>query len=135
MANDLHTGSEAGSLTGLLTGIVNDIQALFKQQLALLKHEVRKDVRDTATAGASCVAGAAVCAVGAMLLGFGLVHLLAWGADLPLWASFLIFAAVFLVTGGILVFVGAHKFTTFNPLPDETAEALKENVQSIMKPK
>lgn len=135
MANDLQTGSEPASLTGLLTGIVNDLQDLFKQQLALLKHEIRRDVHETATAGASCVAGAVITAVGMMLLGLGLVYLLAWETDLPLWASFLIFAAAFLLTGGILVYVGAHKFSTMHPLGEGTAEALKEDVQWITNPK
>jgi len=136
MANDLHTGTEPGtSVAGLLAGIVNDMQDLFKQQIQLLKHEVRRDVQETATAGAACIAGAVVAAVGLMLLGFGLVHLLAWGMDLPLWGSFLIFAAAFLLVGGMLVFVGANKFANFKPVSDETAEALKENVQWITKPK
>jgi hypothetical protein len=56
-------------------------------------------------------------------------------AGLPQWGSYGIVAAVFLIGGAILVALGMHKFQTFTPLPTETAEALKENVQWIMKPK
>jgi uncharacterized membrane protein len=126
--------SEAGSLTGLVSGIVNDLQELFKQQIALFKHELREELRQTAMAAVSCVLGGVVCAVGTLLFAFGIVHLLSWGTELPLWGSFLIFAAVFLVVGGILAAVGAAKFKSIKP-PAETAEALKENVQWIMKPK
>lgn len=135
MATDVQSGAEPASLSALLGGIVNDIHELFNQQLALLQHQLRKDVQETATAGASCAGGAIVTAAGIVLLGLGLVHLLAWGTDLPLWASFLIFAAVFLLCGGIMIGVGAHKFANFKPLPDETAKALKENVSWITKPK
>jgi len=133
--NDVHTGPESGTLTELVTGIVNDLQELFKQQMTLLKHEVHEDLRKTVAAVSACAAGGAVTVVGAFLLGFGLVHLLTWASEMPLWVSFLIFAGVFLLTGAVLVYAGAHKFTTFNPLPEESAEALKENVQWIMKPK
>jgi hypothetical protein len=134
MANDLHPGTESGSLTSLVAGIVNDLQDLLKQQIALLKHEVRDELRQTAMAAISCALGGVVCVVGGLLLGFGLVHLLTWGTEIPLWGSFLIFAGGFLLVGGILVAVGARKFQTIKP-PEETAEALKENVQWIMKPK
>jgi hypothetical protein len=68
-----------------------------------------------------------------------LVHLLHWatspaGADpatLPLWACFGIVGLVFGVVGGALVTSGIRKFQSNNPLPDQTAQTIKENVQWI----
>jgi hypothetical protein len=134
MANDLQTGSEP-SVTSLVTGIINDAQELFKQQLALLKHEVREDIHKTALAVASLGAGAAVAVIGGLMLCFMFVQILHEVAGLPQWGSYGIVGAVFLVIGGILVALGVQKVRTVNPLHNDTTEALKENVQWIMKPK
>jgi hypothetical protein len=123
------------SLTGLVTGIIHDAEQLFKQQIALLKHEVRDDVRKTAGASAMLVVGAVVTALGLFFLAVGLPLLLAWATGMPRWAWFLIVGAVIAAGGACLLYAGKKKFDSFNPLPDETAEALKENVQWIMKPK
>jgi hypothetical protein len=144
MASDVTTPNPAAtsppannetSLTGLVTGIIHDTEQLFKQQLALLKHEVREDMRKTAVAAGAMVAGAAVTVLGVLLLVLGVPLLLAWATDMPVWAWFLIVGAVITVAGLCLLYAGKKKFDSFNPLPNETAEALKENVQWIMKPK
>jgi hypothetical protein len=134
MANDVHTGADA-SVTTLVSGIIHDAEDLFKQQLHLLKHEVRADMRKTVAAALSLVVGAFVLATGAFLLGWMLVYLLQQLTELELWACFGIVGGTLAVIGAILCYVGKLKFDSFNPLPDETAEALKENVQWITKPK
>jgi hypothetical protein len=123
------------SLTGLVTGILHDTEQLFKQQFALLKHEVREDMRKTAMASAAMAAGATVTVLGVLVLVLGVPRLLAWATDMPVWAWFLIVGAVITVAGLCLLYAGKKKFDSFNPLPVETAEALKENVQWILKPK
>src|SRR5437588_7414258 len=103
MANDVQTGADA-SVTGLVTGIIHDAEELFKQQLHLLKHEVRDDMRKTAGAAMSLVVGAFVLAVGAFLLCWMLVYLLAWLTELPLWASFGIIGGTLAVLGAVLCY-------------------------------
>ena len=135
MASELHTGSDQASITGLVTGIIHDAEELFKQQVTLLKHEVREDVRKTKESVMAVAAGAVVAALGGLLLCWTVVYLLHEVAGLPLWGSFLIVGGTFAVVGAILLYAGVRKLESFNPLPDETAEALKENVQWITKPK
>jgi hypothetical protein len=136
MASDVQASSDT-SVTGLVTGIIHDVQELFKQQVALLKHEVREDVRRTGIAAAVLAGGAGVLSLGILLLCFMVVHLLSWAfyPDLPLWISYLIVGGVFTLAGAALLYAGKKKLDSFNPLPDESAEALKENVQWIVKPK
>lgn len=138
MADDVHTSSES-SVTNLVSGILNDAQELFKQQVVLLKHEVKDDLRKTRDAALVLVIGTGVVGLGGLLLCWGLVYLLRWAAGgedhLPLWASFGIVGGILAIVGGIVCYLGKKKFDSFNPLPEETAEALKENVQWIMKPK
>jgi len=134
MATDVQNCPEP-SVTSLVTGIVHDAQELCKQQVALFKHEVREDMRKTREAALALAAGVAVTAVGGLLFCWAIAFLIFEAGGLPRWASFGIVAVVFLGLGVGLVLAGKKKFDSFNPLPDETAQALKENVQWIVKPK
>lgn len=118
------------SLTSLVSGIVNDAQELMKQQMALFQAEVKEDMRKTSEAAASLAAGAVVALVGAIVLCFALVYLLNWAfPETPLWVWYAVVGGVVTGTGLGLVMVAWVKFRSFNPLPDKTAQALKENLE------
>jgi hypothetical protein len=38
-------------------------------------------------------------------------------------------SAIFLGIGAVLVWLGYKRFESFNPLPDETAKTVKENIE------
>ena len=139
MSIDLQTGPRMGnepSLTQLVSGIVTDAQNLLKQQLAMFRTEIKMDVRRTKQALVALICGLAVASVGAILLCFGLVYgLEALVPQLPLWACFSIVGGVFAAAGGIAFYSAVRQFQEFNPLPDESAQALKENVQWISQPR
>ena len=133
MATDLKENAQANapSVTGLVTGIVNDTQELIKQHLELFRTEVKEDFTKTKQAIIPIVIGVVVLAVGALLVCFTLVYLLHWAARLELWACYAIVSGAFIVLGGILVYAGKKQFDSFNPLPDKT---IKE-IQWTIKPK
>jgi hypothetical protein len=133
MATDLQSPPEP-QLTGLLTGIMNDAQELFRQQIALLRTEVKEDLRKSKEAAIPLGIGLWLAGLGSMLLSITLALVLA-ETGLPLWASFAIVGAVVSLVGGGLFYLGKQKFQSFNPLPDQSAEALKENLEWITKPK
>jgi len=123
------------SLTALVAGIVNDAQELIKQQVALLKHDVRQDIRQAKEALASVAIGGAIAALGAVLLAFMLVHLLFWLVPaVPLWGWFGIVGGAVAVLGVILIYTGVRRFTEMQPLPDTTVEALRENLRWTARP-
>jgi hypothetical protein len=143
MAQDLHTGSAQGStaaqgsaqsITSLVTGIIDDAQELIKQQVHMLRHEIKEDIRKTREATMALALGALVALLGILMLCFTVVHLLNW-AELALWVSYLIVGGVLTIVGGVLAYLGKKKFDSFNPLPVESTQALKENVEWITKPK
>ncbi len=136
MADHVQTVSE-GSLTGLVTGIVNDAQELVKQQFALFKHEVKEDLHKTLQAAIALGIGVGVALVGALSLWLMIVFLLNWAFNppVPLWGWFGIVGFLFLVAGALIFYAGKAKLESFNPLPDQSAEALRENVQWITRPK
>jgi len=135
MATDLRPAPDA-SVTELVSGILSDTQDLVKQQFSLFKAEVREDLRKTRDAGILMGVGAGFTFVSGVLLMFMLVYLLHWAIpDFPLWASYATWGAIAGVAGALLIYAGIHKLTSFNPLPMQSAQALKENLTWKTSPK
>jgi hypothetical protein len=131
MSTDLKTPPDA-SVTTLVSGIINDAQALVKQQFELLQHEVRTDLRKTKEAGVLLVAGAGLALPGVIVLALMLSQLLQWAVpSLPMWACYGISGFPFLIAGAGLLYAGKVKFESFTTMPTESIEALKENMQWI----
>jgi F0F1-type ATP synthase assembly protein I len=129
MSTNLQTGSEP-SLASLATGIINDVQELFKQQLDLLKHEFQASLRASVEASACLLIGLAMMLVGGAVLGFGLVYLLAWlFPTLPLFACYLIVAGALVIPGAGLAYIGAQNFKTVEKAAEEAGETIKENLE------
>jgi hypothetical protein len=143
MANEVHTSSEP-TTTSLLRGIINDVGDLIRQELRFAQAEVKADLRKTREAATVLALGVGTAVLGGVLLTLMLVFLLHWltlkegqydPSTIPLWGCFGIVSAVFLATGAALAWLGYKKFESFNPLPDETAKTVKENVEWIMNSK
>jgi len=135
MASNLQTGQEP-SVAELATGIVHDFQELVKQQLELFKHEVKADVRKTREVATSLALGLMLASLGGIVLCFGLAELLFWLAPvLHRWGAYLIVGAVVTVIGAGLSYYGYQEFQASKLLPEESAEALKENLEWTTKPK
>lgn len=120
------------SLTELVSGIVSDAQTLIRQQVTMLRAEVKEDVRRTKDAAIYMGIGAGVAALGSLFVVIGLVYLLNWFVPgLPLFACWMIVGGVIVLGGGIAFVVGKRLFNSFNPLPDKTINALQENLSWI----
>jgi len=140
MATDVQSPADEASMTGLMRGIINDLGDLIRQEVRFAKAEIKTDLRKTRDAATLLAIGSAIAALGAVLLTFMLVHLLHWlsfpagtvtEGGLPLWGCFGIVSAVLLGIGSAVAWMGCKKFESFNPLPDQTAQTVKENVEWI----
>jgi len=135
MATDLKSNQQP-SATSLVTGIISDAQDLFKQQFELLKHEVRDDFRKTKEVGLTLAFAGGLGLVGAILLVQMLVYLTQWLVpELALWACFGIWGILLFGAGAVLFFIGKTTLDTIDPVPEKSAQALKENVQWLTNPK
>ena len=124
------------SVTTLVSGIIADAQQLIQQQFAMFQQEVRNDFRKAKEAALSLAVGVAVTLVGSLLLMLMLPLLLqALVPELPLWACFGIVGGVLTALGGLWVSAGVKKFESFNPLSNQAAEGLKENLKWTTNPK
>jgi len=146
VATELQASPESGTasgstLVGTIRGILDDFQQLLQQQFAMARAEVRADWVRTKTALWPLALGAGLFLVGAPLLCVMLVYLIHHmtsppgtdPANIPLWACYGIVGGFFTLASAALIMAGLQRFQSFNPLPDETARALQENVQWLTK--
>lgn len=139
MASDLQTNEP--NMGQLVSGIVHDASELIKQQFQLLKVEVQEDSRKTREAAFWAGLGLGTTLVGSIILCMALALLLSWSFDTPagsysrVWVWFLVVGAAATTLGVGWLLQARAQFSSFNPLPDKTAEALQENLQWQTKPK
>jgi hypothetical protein len=140
MPVEVQAPSEGGTtFTSLFKGIVNDIGDLIKHEFRFARTELRTDLRRTGEASRSLAIGIVIASLGLVLLLLMLVHLLHWltsppsldPAGLPLWSCYAIVGGLLAGGGAVLAYTGKKKFDSFNPLPDETAKNIKENLEWI----
>lgn len=115
-------------LAELLSEVTSQVQVLLRKEVELAKAEAGVQISRAAKGGAAFgVAGA---------LGFaGLITLLAagaWGLTeviAPGWA-FLAMAVLALVIAGAVAAVGIRKIRQFSPVPHQTVQTVKEDVET-----
>jgi Putative Actinobacterial Holin-X, holin superfamily III len=122
------------TVTALVTGILNDVQDLLCQQLALFKSEFRADIVKAREAALSITLGMVILALGSVALCFMSAHFLSWAFEMPVWIGFGIVGAVLVVVGLALYFLGRRKLVALNPIPEQTLQSFKENVQWLKTP-
>jgi len=141
MANEVHAPPEDASMTSLVRGIINDASDLIRQEIRFARTEIKSDVRKTTRAGAVLALGVAAACIGVVLVALMTVHLIHTlsgagdSATIPLWGCYGIVAAVFLAVGSGVTWVGYNALQRINPMPEETAQSVKENVEWIMNSK
>lgn len=124
----------AGTITGMVSGIVDDAQKLVRQQIDMLKSEVREDFRRSKRAAEFGSAGVVLLTVGFLGLITALAYFLHETYQFSMWASWGITGGIFLVTGGALAATSYILLERFNPLPDKTFNALQENLSWKLNP-
>jgi hypothetical protein len=135
MATDLQPPPEQQSLTGIISGIVHDFQTLTTQQLEMFRAEARADWEKTKQAILPLAVGAGLALMGGILWSFMLVYLLYWAvsppsaAGIPLWGCFALIGGAFVIAGGAMLGAGFARLHKVHPLPEQSADALKENVK------
>jgi hypothetical protein len=144
MANEVQPSQQEAGITDLMRGIINDIGDLIRHEVRFAKTEFKTDLRKTTQAATVLALGAGAVLLGAVLLSLMLVHLIYFlslpetpepVARIPLWGCYGIVSAVFLVLGSAVAYSGYKMFASFNPLPDQTAQTVKENVGWIVNSK
>jgi hypothetical protein len=120
---------EGQTATGLVSGILQDAQELFKQQVALARAEITADFQRGTRAAALLVVGVLALVPAVLLLCHMFVYLLHEQGGLSRWTSFGIVGGSVALLGAVLVAVGVQRLRSINPMPNQTVEEIKENVR------
>lgn len=132
-ANERLKAAEPG-VAALLSEIVGDFQRLVKQHMDLFKHEVREDIRKSKRALATMVMAYMLGWLGAMLVCAMAVGVLAWAVpQVPWWGWAGIIGVMVCVAGAVLGASAKKMLASITPLPDQTAKAIKEDLQWLRK--
>ena len=118
------------SIGTIVKELMENISALFRSEVALLKWEL-KDTAVKLGGSAAFFAGAVFVA----LVGVGFVFvtivlgLVALGV--PAWLSALIVTIVLFVTAGVLALLGKKKFAAAQFVPKESMEKIKSDIETL----
>ena len=127
MMND----TSSSGFMNLITGILTDVRVLLRQEVELLRDEVKLELSKAGRAASGFGIGAALIAVGTLFFLLMLVHGLHEWTVLPLWACYGIVGGLLAGIGATLLFRAWSLAGSVHPAPHRTIHAMKENVQWI----
>ena len=121
------TRTEDRSLSELLSEVTTEVGNLFRKEVELARVETSEQVSRAAKAGAMLGAAAVVGFLTLILLAFAA----AWGLSelVPEGVAFLIVGLLFGIVAAVLASAGKKKIASVNPMPDQTVQTLKADVQ------
>ena len=115
------------SLSDLLSDVTSEIATLFRKEVELARVETSEQVSRAAKAGGMLGAAAVIGFLDLILFSFAA----AWGlaAVMPTGLAFAIVAVVFAIVAGVLFTTGKKRMAAVNPVPDQTIQTVKADVQ------
>lgn len=115
------------SLGQLISELSSDFSDLVSTQLELAKVEIKEEV-SRAGKGAGMLTGGALAAYLAVVV---LSFAAAWGLSeaMPTGFAFLIVGLAWAVVAGVLMLIGRNQLRMVHPVPEQTKETLKEDVE------
>jgi hypothetical protein len=122
---------EDKSIAQLLGELIADAQELMRKEVLLAKLEVKEEINKAKDGAISLGIGGVVAAIGGLLLIQMLVHFLATVVGIPLWVSYLIVGGLLAIVGVVLLLRGKSRVTAIDPVPHETIESVRKDVEWI----
>jgi hypothetical protein len=119
------------SIAGLLGEVVADAQTLVRKEIELATAEVKGEITKARDGAVSLGIGSAVAGIGGLFLLLMLVHGLVEWFGLSFWLSYLIVGGTLAIVGGILLYLGLQRLKTLDPMPRETIDSVRKDVEWI----
>jgi len=129
VAEHVSADGTSQSASSLLGGIIGDVQTLVRNEIALARQEASEELHKVKTASIALASAGAVLALGGLLLLLALAKGVSALANWPEWAGYATVGGVFALIGAILLASGLKKIKRVHPIPEKTAETMKENVE------
>jgi uncharacterized membrane protein YqjE len=115
------------SLGQLFSELTSDLSTLMRKEVELAKVETKEEVARAGKAGGMLGGGAFAGWFALLFLSFALAWLLDEWMHTAL--AFLVVGLVYAVVAAVLVLQGRTRLQSVNPVPQQTVETLKEDVQ------
>lgn len=119
------------SIAALVGDLIGDAQALVRREVDLAKQEFSSEISKAQQGAIVIGGGLGVAAIGGVLLGHMLALLLQSVLNIPLWVTYLIAGGGFLIVAAILLLMGRKRLQRVDPVPRETIDSLRKDVQWI----
>jgi len=119
--------TEDRSLSELLSDVTTEVATLFRKEVELAKAETTEQVSRAAKAGGMLGAAAVIGFLDLILFSFAL----AWALSevVPEGVAFAIVGVVFAIVAGVLAMAGKKRLANVNPMPNQTVQTLRQDVQ------
>jgi hypothetical protein len=118
------------SLGTIVKELMENISALFRSEIALLKWEL-KDTAAKLGGGAAFVAGALFVSLCGVAFLFVTIVLVLVRLGVPAWLSALIVTVVLFAVAGVLALLGKKKFAAAEFVPKQSVEQIKIDIEAI----
>ena len=115
------------SLGQLFSEMTADLSTLMRKEVELAKVETKEEVSRAGKAGGMLGAGGFAGYMALLFLSFAIAWLLDEVMHVAL--AFFLVGLVYAIAAAILVVSGRKKLQEVNPVPEQTVETLKEDVQ------
>ena len=121
------TRAEDRSLSELVSEVTTEVGNLFRKEVELARVETSEQVSRAAKAGGMLGAAAVVGFLDLILFAFAA----AWALSeiVPEGVAFLIVGVLFAIVAAALAVAGKKRIQSINPMPNQTVQTLKEDVQ------
>ena len=115
------------SVGQLLGDVTRELQALVRKEFELAKAETKEELQKAAAAGKGFGIAGFVGYLAVIMLSFAAAWALT--AIMPTGWAFFAVGVVFALVAGVMALRGRKKVQEFHPVPEETVETLKEDVE------
>jgi uncharacterized membrane protein YqjE len=115
------------SLRELVSEMTSEVSQLFRSEIELAKTEAKEEAAKAAKAGAMFGVAGFLGYLAIFMLSFAAAWALA--TVIPDGLAFLIIGIVYVVVAAVCFLVGRKRVQEFSPVPQETVETLKEDVE------
>lgn len=124
MATRIDDDRSVGQLIGDAT---RELQALGRKEFELAKAETKEELQKAAAAGKGFGVAGFLGYLAVIMLSFAAAWALT--AIMPTGWAFFAVGMVYALVAGVMALRGRKKLKEFNPVPEETVETLKEDVE------
>ncbi|MBD0315653.1 MAG: phage holin family protein [Nitrospiraceae bacterium] len=127
----VHTTPPRSGIFDIVSGILDDVRVLMRQEVQLLRDEVKLEVSKAGRAASGLGIGIGLLAVGGIFLLAMLVHGLHEWFNLPMWLSYAIVGGLLAGAGVVLLMRARTLASNVHAVPRRTLYAIKEDAQWI----